>query len=381
MARPLAELWPFDKRGTHTLLATTAVVFAFIFVIYLKAIFTSFFIALLISYILNPFVSGGEKIGIPRWLSTFGIFVAFTLILFVMAFVVAPSLVEEFRQLTDGGKLVHELPMKISKDVQATLEEHLPPSMLEVVKGTLKDWRSGLESSSDLLVENIVIWGRALFLKIGAWSTLLLDLILIPFYMFFLLTSLNRVWHKAESTLIPYDYRDQILKILGQIHHSLSAFFRGRLLICLMIGTLAWVGLLFLRVPFAFVLGFGIGFATIVPLLGLVFLFPAMILYSLVGAGIEHQLALVGFYALIQGLEMFVFTPFILGREVELPPMILVMSILICGYLFGGIGVVLAVPIASTSKILFHEFIYPSFIELSRKNSNSPKVIQKKVKD
>ena len=141
------------------------------------------------------------------------------------------------------------------------------------------------------------------------------------------------------------------------------------------------MGLLFLRVPFAFVLGFGIGFATIVPLLGLVFLFPAMILYSLVGAGIEHQLALVGFYALIQGLEMFVFTPFILGREVELPPMILVMSILICGYLFGGIGVVLAVPIASTSKILFHEFIYPSFIELSRKNSNSPKVIQKKVKD
>jgi predicted PurR-regulated permease PerM len=203
-------------------------------------------------------------------------------------------------------------------------------------------------------------------------------MLLIPFYLFFLLTSLNRFWGFAQSTMIPYDYRDLILRILRKTHHSLSAFFRGRLLVCLFIGIIAWMGLLFLGVPFSFLLGFSIGFATIVPLLGIAFLIPAMAMYGLAGAGLEQQCLLLLLYAAIQGLEMFIFTPFILGKEVELHPMVLVMSILICGYLFGGIGVVLAVPIVSTAKILFEEFVFPSFIELSKKDSHSPKVIKRK---
>jgi predicted PurR-regulated permease PerM len=145
-----------------------------------------------------------------------------------------------------------------------------------------------------------------------------------------------------------------------------------------MIGAIAWVGLMFLKVPFAFFFGFAIGFATIVPLLGLVFLLPAIFFYGLAGAGWEQHLILIAFYSVLQGLEMLILTPFILGKEVELHPMVLVLSILTSGYLFGGIGVVLAVPIASTAKILLEEFIYPSFVELSRKGANSPGVIKRK---
>jgi predicted PurR-regulated permease PerM len=100
--------------------------------------------------------------------------------------------------------------------------------------------------------------------------------------------------------------------------------------------------------------------------------------YGLVGANLEQQIAVLLFYAFLQGLEMLVLSPFILGKEVELPPMILVMSVLICGYLFGGIGVVLAVPIASTVKILMGEFVFPSFVELSKKETQSPRIDRRK---
>jgi predicted PurR-regulated permease PerM len=292
--------------------------------------------------------------------------------------VVLPSIQHEFIRLTGGREMMRELPYKISANLKVWAMSTFSPEILEHVKRYISDWETAVAISSDWAKETLVLWGERFFSQIGTWTSWVMDLILIPFYLFFLLTSLNRFWSYAQNTMIPYDHHDLILRILAKVHRSLSAFFRGRLLVCLIISVSAWMGLLFLGVPFSFILGFGIGFATIVPLMGIVFLVPAMIAYSLVGAGVEEQALLLLLYAALQGMEMFVLTPFILGKEVELHPMALVMSILICGYLFGGIGVVLAVPIASTAKILFEEFVFPSFVELSKKHPNSPKVNPRK---
>jgi len=381
MGKKLNELWPLDLRGTHTLLAITAIVLGFVFVVSLKAIFTPFFIALLFSYILNPVVNAGERVGIPRWMTTFLIFLVTVLFFAIVILVIIPSFAQEFRRLAGDGEMVKELPRRVSVDLKIFLKEKLPPNMIDMLKEILADWQLGMESSSDWLKKNLITSTKGFLLQVGVWSALLLDLVLIPFYMFFLLTSLNRMWASLEKSLIPYDYREQFIRILRKVHRSLSAFFRGRMLISLMIGVMAWVGLLFLKVPFAFFFGFGIGFATIVPLLGLVFLFPAMFFYGLAGAGIEQQLILLAIYGFLQGLEMLILTPFILGKEVELHPMVLVLSILTSGYLFGGIGVVLAVPIASTAKILLEEFIFPSFVELSHRGANSTGVTKKKTSD
>jgi predicted PurR-regulated permease PerM len=272
--------------------------------------------------------------------------------------------------MTKGGELVKELPQKISVNLKETAKSYLSPEILAQLKILVRDWRDVYSSSSETLNDMAVEWLKNIFLQVGALSSWFLDFLLVPFYFFFIVISLNRTWDFVESTFIPYDYREQILRILSKVHFSLSSFFRGRLVICVIIGILAWLGFSFMGVPFAFLLGFSVGFATIVPLLGLLFLVPAMLCFGIIGASVEQQLVLLIFYGILQGLEMLVLGPFILGKEVELPPMILVMSVLICGYLFGGIGVVLAVPIASTVKILMAEFVYPSFVELSKKGSD-----------
>lgn len=378
MSRRLKELWPLDRRGTHAFMALSTVLVSFCLVVTLKAVFTPFFIALILAYIFNPFVTKAEKLHVPRWCSTFLIFALFCLLTMAIIFVAIPSMRQEFLNLTQGGELVRQLPAKISMGLKGTAKQHLSPEVVEQLRQIWAEWQATLRGSTDLFEGNVMPWVKQVLLQVASWTSWFLDFLLIPFYFFFILISLNRTWSFVEGTLIPYDYREQILRITQKIHISLSAFFRGRLMICLMIGAMAWAGFFFLGVPFSFVLGFCIGFATIVPLLGLVFLVPAMFCYGVVGANVEQQLVLLLFYGFLQGLEMMVLSPFILGKEVELPPMVLVMSVLICGYLFGGIGVVLAVPIASTVKILLGEFVFPSFVELSKKDSHSPKVIRRK---
>ncbi|MBF0199479.1 MAG: AI-2E family transporter [Planctomycetes bacterium] len=378
MAKKLVELWPLDRRGTHAFMAASAIISFFIFVIALEFVFTPFFIALTLAFILNPFVSFGERLAVPRWASTFLIFILLTMMMIFFITAIVPSFIQEFNELSSNNDLFQGTPEELIARMREFAKTYVSPDVLVRVEEIIRSWFAALQSSGPVMRDTTFAMGGRVFAEISKITSLAMMALLVPFYMFFLLVSYNKINTFVQTYLIPYEYKEVILHILGKINQSLSAFFRGRLLVCLLIGTFAWLGLLYLDVPFPFIFGFAIGFATIVPLMGLLFLLPAIGFYWMAGADMEQMIYLIAYYSLLQGLEMFLLTPFILGKEVELPPMILVMSILSCGYLFGAIGVVMAVPIASTCKILFNEFIFPSFVELSKKNTNSPRVIQKK---
>ena len=378
MRKNINDLWPLDRRGTHAFLAASAVIGSFIFVIGLKFVFTPFFIALILAFILNPVVDFGERLAIPRWCTTCLLFVSMSLLTFFVVAAVIPSLVQEFHQLSGNNEMIRRIPEEIIEGIRRLAQTHISPGRLEQIEMIIRNWFEGLHSSGSIIKDTTLAMGQRFLAQLTKLTGLVVMLLLIPFYMFFLLTSFNKIWAFIDTYLVPYEYRGPILDISNKIDRSLSAFFRGRLIVCLLVGAISWVGLMYLEVPFPFLFGFGIGFATIVPMLGLLFLFPAMIFSWMAGFGVEEILYLMLFYSLVQGFEMFVLSPIILGKEMELSPMVLVLSIMISGYLFGAIGVVLAVPIASTTKILFAEFIFPSFVELSQKNTNSPRVIQKK---
>ncbi len=372
MRKKIQELWPLDKKGTHVFLVITAIIFIFIFILTLKTVFTPFFIALLLAYILNPIVNFGEKFSIPRWVSTFIIFICFSLMVLLLITVLIPSFISEFQSLTGQNNIVKSAPLKIIDSIKSTTHTYLEKDTIEKITKVVYDSFNALQTSGTFLKDTSLTMGNSILRGLLLIPAQLLNFLLIPFYLFFLLKSLNKHWEFIEAKIVPYDQKELIFRIASKIHISLSAFFRGRLIISLCVGMITWICFIFLSVPFPFIFGFAIGFATFIPLLGLIFLFPALIFYWISGAGLAGLLTLVILYAIIQSLEMFVLTPIILGQEVELPPLILVLSLVICGSLFGSIGVVLAAPIASTSKILFDEFIFPSFIELSKKETNSP---------
>ncbi len=364
--RGLNDYWPLDRRATHALLVFTAVAAAFVFVIVLKDVFTPFFVALTLAYIFNPLVNFGEKLRISRKLSTVCIFGLFLLIISFVIFVMLPSLLFEAKGFLSGIHIRLPSTDEMVRRFDDEIGSRLPPELRERASLQVREWIDGsLVSLREIAQKVLAALGRGVLPGLQVMLSLGLNILLIAFCFFFLLMHLNSLWEFLRTTIVPYEYREVFDRISLKIHVSLSAFFRGRLLICTLIGLITWVGFLFLKVPLPFFFGFSIGFATVVPMLGLVFLVPAVALFAVNGAGAGAVLALLAFYALVQGLEMFVFTPFLLGREVELHALVLVMAILVCGYLFGVIGVLLAVPIASTAKILFNEFIFPSFLALS----------------
>jgi predicted PurR-regulated permease PerM len=125
---------------------------------------------------------------------------------------------------------------------------------------------------------------------------------------------------------------------------------------------LALVGI---NVPFGTLFGIAIGLATAIPLAGLLFAIPAALLTLLEpGATAWHLAGVAGVYLLVQGVEA-VLIPVIMGREVELHPVTLIVALLLCGKLLGVLGLILAVPIAATVRILAREFLWPRLREMA----------------
>jgi predicted PurR-regulated permease PerM len=190
-----------------------------------------------------------------------------------------------------------------------------------------------------------------------------LDVLLVPIYAFFLILAMPAVRRGVKEHL-PNWHRDQVLRIVRDIEKVVAAFFRGRLIVCLICSVLCYVGFLGVgafgpSVPYALLFSLLIGLATAVPLAGLLFLVPAVILNLLDGGTGLTAGMMIGVYVVVQVLETVVLTPTIMGHEVELHAVTLIVALLLCGKLLGILGVILAVPIAATGRILAREFLWP----------------------
>ena len=141
---------------------------------------------------------------------------------------------------------------------------------------------------------------------------------------------------------------------MHRIHLAVSGFFRGKLIICIIKGILTWICLELMRVKYPLIFGGIQAVASIVPFLVLVVgMVPNIILVVLdLGCSWPHILGIFTMYAVIECIEAFLLTPWIMGQETELHPLTIILSLLVGGELFGLFGLIVAIPLCTTIKIL-----------------------------
>lgn len=259
-------------------------------------------------------------------------------------------------------------------DQEAAAENPAARELLAELRGEAavsgRSWLAPMIESIETSIQGEL---KAMPLRLGNWAKTSisfkelfgfgLDTVLVPIYAFFLILAMAQIRRQVRAHL-PRWKRDQVLRIVHDIELVVAAFFRGRLLVCLFCAVLTYlgftiIGFLGTPVPYAALFAILIGLATAIPFAGILFLVPAVLLTLLEGGSGATAWALVGVYAVVQGLETFLLTPTIMGRETELHPVTLIIAMLLCGKLLGVLGVILAVPIAATCRILAREFLWP----------------------
>ncbi|MEM9226626.1 MAG: AI-2E family transporter [Verrucomicrobiota bacterium] len=181
---------------------------------------------------------------------------------------------------------------------------------------------------------------------------------IIPVYLFFLLLS-NRDYSldiKSELSFLGDELRDDVVFLIRNFVGIIVSFFRGQLVIGLIMGVFYAVGFGLVGLKFGILIGLAMGFLNIVPYLGTILgLSTALpVAYLQDGGGVTTLVLVLVVFAVVQALEGYYLTPKIMGQQTGLHPMVIIIAIFFWGTALNGIlGMILAIPLTAFFVVLW----------------------------
>nr|PZN90503.1 MAG: hypothetical protein DIU52_07660 [bacterium] len=160
------------------------------------------------------------------------------------------------------------------------------------------------------------------------------------------------LYREGFIALAPPVHRELVRDLLSDLAHTLRAWIVGQLLAMFSLGLLTWVGLEALDVPYALAFGVFTGVVAIIPFFGTLIstLLPA--LFVLGPQGPVTALLVIGLGIIVHLVEANLIAPMIMERQVQLPPVLTMLSVLIMAHLLDVIGVLVAVPVLATVMVV-----------------------------
>jgi putative heme transporter len=171
-------------------------------------------------------------------------------------------------------------------------------------------------------------------------------LLLLFVALFFYLKDGRRLSEGLISTF-PAHSRDRVRRLAASSWETLGRYFRGQLLVAFVDAVFIGIGLLILGVPLALPLAVLIFFGGLFPIVGAVATGALAVLVALADGGLTTALIVLGLVLAVQQLESNVLEPVILGRVIDLHPLVIILAITAGSLTLGILGAFLAVPVAA----------------------------------
>ena len=188
----------------------------------------------------------------------------------------------------------------------------------------------------------------------GAALINVLSLVLItPLVVFYLLVDWHPMLAKVDSWL-PRDHAETIRDLAGQINRAIAAFIRGQGLVCLILAAFYAIGLSWAGVRYGLLIGLVTGVLSFVPFAGwaLGVLVASLTALAQAWPELAPLYKVLGVMAAGMALDSALLSPKIVGPSIGLHPVWLIFSLFVFSYLFGFVGVLVAVPLAAAIAVL-----------------------------
>ena len=278
-----------------------------------------------------------------------GLFVLiFTSIALSFIFLLIPYI---FTQLSDLKTL---LPSSIEREILPKLPQHL--------QKIYKSFISKDENITVALLHNSSLMKNLLNSSISIVSTISLVL-LSPIISFYMIRDWRQIATSFEN-ILPKSFCQDFIQIRTQIRDKIKSYFIGQINVILILILFYSILLFFSGIKYGAEIGFLTGLFTIIPYVGIAFFFLlsscVSILFSTNATGSPDWIQLtiiIGIFIIGQILESGIITPKLIGKKIALHPLWIIFGFLVCGLLFGFVGILFAIPITvATSVVLSHYF-------------------------
>lgn len=315
------------------------VVLLFAAIYAIKGILLPFIAGLAVAYFLDPAADKLEAWGLPRWLATVVILVAFFILGTLLIALIWPLAVGQISGIAQA------FPGYVAK-IKPLILDLVDQAGPERAKELVSQLTGRLAEVAGNLAQDLISGGLALFNLISL-------LLITPVVAFYLLRDWDRMTAQIDNWL-PRRYEPVIKDLLQQSDDVLAGFVRGQVLVVVAEAILYAAGWTMLGLEYGLILGILAGILAFVPFVGPLFAVGMSLIIAIGQFGDNYLMigAVFSVFLFVQAIEGMVLQPRFIGERVGLHAVWVLLAVFAGGHVMGFVGVLIALPVAAVIAVL-----------------------------
>jgi predicted PurR-regulated permease PerM len=315
-------------------------------IVLLHAILLPFVAGIALAYLLNPAVNRLERLGLNRTVAALGIVGLFIIGVGVLMVLATPHLGMEL------ATFIENVPVYI-RQLQAFATDPSRPWLRKIIGEGVNEAQQSLGELATLGADWIPSVLRSLWSDSQALLSIFSLLVVTPIVTIYLLIDWKRLIATIEDS-IPAAQRETIRALAGEIDDALAGFLRGQGTICLILALYYASALRLIGLNHGLLIGLAAGLISFIPYLG-----------SLIGLVLSLCVVVLQFWpnwTMIpvvlgifvggQSIADYALAPYLIASRINLNPVWVMFAIAAFGYLFGFVGLLIAVPLAAAIGVV-----------------------------
>lgn len=317
-----------------------AVLFGCIY--YASSVVITLTCSILIASVLEPGVKGMERLRVPRWLAS----LIMVLLMLAAAYLVIYVIYDRAQAFLD------ELPKLVAKLKQLTAHIQVTARNIRQSTQTIIIPPSSDANLPTVRLQQESPWMQFALRGIGSVYAFAVTVMFIPFLVFFMLTSKNQLW-ASSLNLFSIQRRQQAEDVIEAIARMMRRFVVGNFLVGLISAGIITPAFAMIHLQYALLMGPLAAFLSLIPYIGVALGILPPLLIALLQYDTMGPFVVIGVtVAVVHFLAVNVLTPKLVGHRVNLNALSVTIAMMFWGWLWGGIGLALAVPITAAIKVV-----------------------------
>jgi len=329
--------------ATSLRIIAVATVFACLYVA--SSLVISLICGVFIAIILEPGVTVMERMRIPRWVGSLVMVMATLAVMYLVIYLIFGRAAAFMTDLPNYATRLKNIISQVQvtfRSIRLSASTFIPPSN-EV----------GPQPQTVQLQQEAP-WLQFLWGGLSSAYGIVMAALFIPILVFFMLTSKHQIW-AATMNLFPMERRNIVDRAIGGITLMARQYVLGNVLIALISAAVICPVFWLIGLPYSVLLGCVAAFLSMVPYLGIALGMMPPLLVALVHPEFKDMfpfLVIAVTVAVVHFAAMNILTPKLVGHRVNLNALTVTISLMFWGWLWGGIGLVLAIPITAAIKAI-----------------------------
>lgn len=303
------------------------------------------FIGFVVAWLLNPAVTYLNKKGVKRGLGSVFVFVMFLIIVFLVIKFMLPMLYEQINEFIE---IIPSLFLQVTNFIHENfLKLNATGFDFTGVESKIYDTLENFGSDLTTKLPSIIIGGVSSVIS-SIWS-LLLGFI-VGFYLLIDFDGMKKIFN-----IVPKKHKNTARKLMHELDDTCKDFVQGTLLISFIIFVVTSIFFAIIGLPSPMLFGLICGITNIIPYIGP---WVGGAIAAIVGFTVSPFIGILTIVIAFasQQIDGIILQPLIMGRTMKLHPVTIMIGLLVFGYFFGMLGMIIATPSIACIKVIFIYF-------------------------